>query len=146
MGKFSVTRALVALNTANDTLTFIAASGRRIKIYEVIVGGLATASAANVVQVSRSTGGTTGGGALTPQAIVSDQAASITVVNTTWVAQPTLAAGGPLLRLPVNSNGGVFRWVARPGDEIEARNAEQISIRSETGTGNISITVLFEEL
>lgn len=146
MAKYSVTRASSALSTTTDSITIIPASGRRIKIYEVIVGGLATASAANALMVSRSTGGATPASALTPQPVVTDQAASTTLVWTAWTTQPTINAGGPLLRIPVNSNGGVFRWVARPGDEIEARNLEQISLRSETGTGNVSITVSYEEL
>ena len=122
----------------------ITGSGRRIAIKQIIIGGLGTASAANVVQVARSSGGTTGGGAITPVLLHStDGASANTVVNTTWSGQPTL--GNVLLRLPVNANGGVIVWTAPPGMEIEARNAEQISLRSEVGTSNVSITVIFEE-
>jgi len=118
MSMHSVTRSNVALNTANDLLTFIAAASRKIKLHEISVGGMGTASAANEIAVQRSTGGTTGGGAITPESVDPDSLAdSVTVVNTTWSAQPTLS-GTPLLRLPVNANGGVYRWggKARAGD------------------------------
>jgi hypothetical protein len=144
MSIHSVTRSNVALNTANDVMTIIAAANRKIRILEVTVGGMGTASAANEVAVQRSTGGTTGGGAITPESFDPDSLAdSVTVVNTTWAAQPTLS-GSPELRLPVNANGGVFRWVARPGQELNVRNSGQLSIRPAVGSSNISIHVVYE--
>lgn len=145
MSTYTVTRASTVLSTTNDLLTIISASSRRVRIIEISIGGMGTTSAANSVMVQRSTGGTTGGGAITPEKTIGDAPAASTVVNTTWAAQPSLS-GTPLLRLPVNSNGGVYRWVARPGQEIELRNGEQLSIRSETGTGNVVTHVVFEEL
>jgi hypothetical protein len=140
----SVTRSNVTLNTANDLMTIIAAANRKIRIHEIQVGGLGTASAANEIAVQRSTGGTTGGGAITPESVDPDSLAdAVTVVNTTWSAQPTLS-GTPILRLPVNANGGINRWLAKPGQEIVVRNSGQLSIRPAVGSSNISIHVLYE--
>jgi len=144
MSIHSITRSNFALNTANDALTFIAAANRKIRVLEISVGGMGTASAANEIAVQRSTGGTTGGGAITPESLDPESLAdSVTVVDTTWAAQPTLS-GGPVLRLPVNANGGVYRWVARPGSEIVVRNSGQLSFRSAVGTSNVSIHVLYD--
>lgn len=145
MAFYSVTRPLVALSTTTDLMTFISAANRRVRIHAILIGGLATASAANSVMVQRSTGGATGSAPVTPEKTATDAPAAVTVVNTAWVTQPTLSLT-PLLRLPVNANGGVVRWTAYPGREIEIRNTEQLSIRSETGTSNITITVEFEEI
>jgi len=143
MGLYSVNRSNVALNTTDDLMTFIAPANRRIRIVEVSIGGMGTASAANELRVARSTGGTTGGGALTAEPLEPDSVTAGSTVNTTWSAQPTI--GNVMLRLPVNANGGVYRWVARPGEEIVARNSGQISLRSAVGTSSVSVHVVFEE-
>jgi len=144
MSMHSVTRSNVALNTANDLLTIIVAASRKIKIHEISVGGMGTASAANELAVQRSTGGTTGGGAITPESVDPDSLAdSVTVVNTTWSAQPTLS-GTPLLRLPVNANGGVYRWLAKPGQELVVRNSGQLSVRPAVGSSTVTIHVVYE--
>lgn len=143
MALYSVSRSNVALSTSNDLMTFLSPTNRRLRIVEISIAGMGTASAANELMVCRSTGGTTGGGALTAEPLEPDSAAAGSTVDTTWAAQPT--AGNVILRLGVNANGGVFRWVARPGEEIIARNAGQISLRSAVGTSNVSVHVIFEE-
>lgn len=133
-----------ALNTASDLMTIIPASGRRIQIIEIAIQGMGTASAANELGVYRSTGGTTGGGAMTATKLSTDAPSAASTVNTTWSGQPTL--GGKVLALGVNANGGIYRWVARPGEEIESRGGvDQISLRSAVGTSNVSVTVVVVE-
>lgn len=143
MSTYYVTRASSALSTTNDTLTIVGAANRTIKIKRITIGGLGTASASNVVQVARSTGGTTGGGAQTANPMTTGAGATACVVNTTWSAQPTLTS--VLDRVPVNANGGLAVIYYPPGQEPELRGTEQLSVRSETGTSNISITVVFDE-
>jgi hypothetical protein len=143
MPLYAVSRSNVALSTTADLMTFLSAASRFCKIWEISVGGMGTSSAANEVLVATSSGGTTGGGALTLEPLDPDSPAGVTTVNTTWSAQPTI--GDVLLRLPVNANGGIYRWVARPGQELKARGAGQISLRSAVGTSNVSIHVVFEE-
>lgn len=143
---YLINRASAALSTTNDLLTLVGAANRTVRIRRVTIYGLATASAANVVLMQRSTGGTTGGGAITPAPQVnSDRAASFSAF-TTWSAQPTLTANTVLGRFGVNANGGVASVYYPPGYQPEIRGTEQISFRSEIGTSNVSIEVEVEEL
>ena len=144
MASYKVTRASTALSTTNDIISMIAAASKKCIITSITVGGMGTTSAANSLIVARSTGGTTPATALTPALTDTDDDAANTAVWTAWTGQPTLASN-PLLRIPVNANGGVTRIVFPPGHEIRLRNSEQLSFRSETGTSNIVITVEFSE-
>jgi hypothetical protein len=144
MALFALTRSNFALNTANDSLTLIAAANRRLIIHEVSLVGLGTASAANEIVLSRSTGGTTPGGAITAEELEADGGAAAFTNATTWSAQPALSGTG-ILRLGVNANGGVYRWVSKSRTEIILRNSEQVSIRSAVGTSNMGMHVIVEE-
>jgi hypothetical protein len=145
MGQFySLSRAASALSTTNDTLTIIAAAARALRIHEVMLAGQGTASAANEVAVARSSAGTTPGGAVTEVGLNPNNAALAATNATTWSVQPTL--GDVLLRLGVNANGAINRWVAKPGQEIEVPAATQISIRSISGTSSVSLHVIVEEI
>lgn len=148
MATYTVQVSNTALSTSNDLMTFLPAANHPIQIIEISVAGMGTASAANELGVYRSTGGTTGGGAITPTPIgkylsASNTPTANTVVDTTWTGQPTL--GGKILALGVNANGGIYRWVARPGEEIICANTDQISLRSAVGTSNVSVFVVFVE-
>ena len=66
-GIYTITRTSTALSTTNDAMTIIAPASRTVRILSIRITGGATASAYNEVLISRSTGGTTGGGAITPQ-------------------------------------------------------------------------------
>jgi hypothetical protein len=145
-GFYSLSRASAALSTTNDHLTIIPAASRTFDLIEVSIGGLGTASAANVLLTSRSSGGTGGGGAVTAQPLREAQAAFGGTNFTTWAMQPTL--GPTLLRLPVNANGGIYRWVRPPGmvtTFIAGNTNPQLSFRSETGTSSISFHTIVEE-
>jgi hypothetical protein len=148
VGTFSVAKDSVTLSTAADAITLVPAAAHPIRIVEISIGGMGTASAANSLGVYRSTSGTTPGGAITPTAYgrysSTNPPVSNTVANTTYSVAPTLT-GTYALILPVNSNGGIYRWVARPGEEIVVANADQLSLRPLTGTGVCSIHVVWEE-
>lgn len=144
MSTFTYQVSNTALSTAADMMTIIPAASRRIQVIEVSIAGMGTASAANELGVYRSTAGTTGGGALTATKLSTDAPAAASTVNTTWATQPTL--GGKLLALGVNANGGIYRWVARPGEELEFRGGvDQCSLRSATGTSSVSVHVVVVE-
>jgi len=146
MGQYIVARDAVTPTGGQDVLTFISASSRRLRIKEISVVGRGSTSAAQQLQVGRSTGGTTGGGALTPDKFDhSDQAAAAMTVNTTWSAQPTLGAHYEVVGW--NALGGPNRWVPPGGKGFEARNGEQISIRAPSGPTfqPVSISVVVEE-
>lgn len=144
MPLYTVTRTSTALSTSNDAMTIIASASKPLRLYIVDIKGMGTASAANEVLLSRSSGGTTGGGAITPNPVNTGSAAASFTVNTTWSAQPTL--GVPLWRFGVNANGAVDKFVAVPGAEISVPVSGQVSIRSASGTSSVTINVLIEEV
>lgn len=141
---YAVSASNVAMTAGNDLVTLISASNKRFKLHEVSISGMGTVSAANEVQIARSTVGTTPGGAQTPTPLIADSPAAATVADTTWSVQPTL--GTVIARLGVNANGGIYRWVAKPGEEPEWRNADQLSIRCAVGSSNVSWHAIFEEI
>lgn len=156
MAMYSVARDNVAMVAANDFLTLITAANRPIQVVEISVAGMGTASAANSLGVYRGTAGTTPGGAIV--AVPNGKVGAVTTGSapvagtttaTTWAAQPTVTAAagyGLLLALGVNANGGIYRWVARPGEEIICvGTTDVISFRPITGTSNISLHVVFME-
>lgn len=142
--RYSANRTSSALSTTNDTMTIIAPSTRALKIWEVRVYGQGTTSAANEVAVARSSGGATGGGAITPTPLATLASASGTTVNTTWATQPTL--GVVIRRIGINANGAYAPLVFMPGNEINVPPSGQISIRSISGTSNVTVEVIFEEV
>ena len=140
---YTLSRSNTALSTTADWITILSAAARSLRVREIGFGGMATASAANEIAIARSTGGTTGGGAVTAVPMNPNAAAAAFTNFTTWSAQPTL--GNVILRLPINANGGVFRWVAPPGMEIQLPGGAQISLRSIVGTSNVTGYVIVEE-
>ena len=147
MALYMIRRSALAITAGNDVMTLITASNRKMRLWEVSASGLGTTSAANEFFFGPSTAGTTGGGALTPTPVDPDSVAAGMTVNTTWSAQPTLGAHG--LAFGVNANGGTYRWVARSGEEIVARNghasAPQLSYRVVSGSSTITTHVVIEE-
>jgi hypothetical protein len=65
-------------------------------------------------------------------------------VATTWSSQPTL--GDTLWRFGVNANGGIDKFVAIPGAEVQVPVSGQLSIRSASGTSNVVLSMLIEEV
>ena len=144
MAMYWVSARSITPNTANDLITLVSAANRRLKLKAVSIFSHGTTASANQVVVSRSTAGTTGGGALTPQAVHADNPAASTVANTTWAVQPALTAGSALT-LDVGGNSGLNRLQAINGTEIEARNGECISIRPLNTGVNFTVNCLIEE-
>lgn len=144
MPLYTVTRTSSALSTANDTITIVASATKPLRVYIVDVKGMGTSSAANEVVLARSTGGTTGGGGITPTPTNTGSAAASFSVFTTWSAQPTL--GSVLWRFGANANGGIDKFVAIPGAEISVPVSGQLSLRSISGTSNVVVDALVEEV
>lgn len=139
---YSVSKDAAALSASDDFLTITAPAGRSLRVHEISLGGMGTASSANEVKVMRSTGGTTPV-AVTPVPLNPNAAAAAFSAASSWTTPPT--PGAVLLRLPVNANGGVYRWVAKPGCEIEIPGGGQISIRGAGTASVISAHALVEE-
>lgn len=145
MPLYTVTRTSAALSTSNDLLTLVASATKPLRVLIADIKGMGTASAANEVLMARSTGGTTPGGAIAPEKVNSGSAAPALAAYTTWGAQPSLAPQ-PLWRFGVNANGGVDKFVAMPGAEFSVPVGGQVSFRSASGTSNVTIAVLVEEI
>lgn len=145
MPLFTLTRTSTALSTTADLVTLVASASKPLRVLIADIKGMGTASAANEVIMSRSSGGTTPSGTITPEKINSGSAAASFSAYTAWVTAPTLAAQ-PLWRFGVNSNGGIDKFVAVPGAEISVPVNGLISFRSASGTGNVTISLLVEEI
>lgn len=147
MAFYNFSRSNVTMNLSNDLLTLISAASRRNRLSVLEVNGQGNTSAQGEVGVFRSTGGTTGGGALTPTKNQSDAPSPAFTNFTTWSAQPTLS-GDALWRLGVNQNGAINRNRApvSKDEQPEFRNAEQLSIRPVIGTHAISMWGTVEEI
>ena len=144
MRLYTITRSNVTANVSNDLVTIIAPANKQVRIKRIRVSGESTSSTAMRTVVQRSTGGTTGGGSLTPEkSSTSDAAASVTVYST-WSVQPTLS-GAAHYSDSWNAFGGGFD-LTLDGREIYLVNTEQLSIRNTIGTGLLSVEVELEEL
>lgn len=132
MGRYTVSRENFTPTAGSDALTLISGTGRRIRLIEVRFSGRGTTSAAQQVTVSRSTAGTTPGGAIVPsKADHSEQLASNFTTATTWAAQPTPETNGIVCGF--NALGGAHAFPAPRGAVLEARSGECISLRAAAG-------------
>jgi hypothetical protein len=145
MPLFTVTRTRVALSTTNDLLTITAAATKPLRIYIADIKGMDQASSPNEIVLARAgTQGITGSSAITPVKVNSGSASASFTVYTAWSTQPVL--GDVLWRFGVNANGGIDKFVAIPGAEISVPVAGQVCFRSVSGTSNVTINVLVEEV
>ena len=148
MARFTMSRGSATMNTANDLLTIIAAASRKLLLVDLLLGGTGATSAAAAyceVGIYLSTGGTTGGGALTPKKWETDNPTQGFTNFTTWSVQPTLS-GDPYYRIPFNNYAGVVGKPIKPIGDLIIRNSEQISIRPISGTSAITLTVVVDEI
>ena len=147
--RYVVKQQLITPTAGNDIVTITSISSRRGRLIEVTVAGRGTTSAAQQIEIGRSTGGSTGGGAQTPGKFDhTDEPAAVFTYNTTWASQPTLDAHSEVLGW--NALGGGGRWVPPRGSAFEIRGAatpEQLSIRASAGVSfqQASLSLVFEE-
>lgn len=144
--RYLIKQQNVTPTAGNDILTILSVANRRGRIVEVSVAGRGSSSAAQQIEVGRSTSGTTGGGAVTPDKFDHvDQPSPAFTYYTTWSVQPTLSTNSEVIGW--NALGGANRWIPPKGSGIEIRNADQISIRASSGVSfqAMSLSVVFEE-
>ena len=148
MSLYSLSRGGVTMNTAQDLVTLVAASNRKFKVVDMVfAGNAATSSSAAYCEIGLylSTGGTTGGGALTPKKWETDEPTQGFTNFTTWSAQPSLS-GDPYFRIGFQAYGGVFSKPIMPQRDLIFRNAEQLSIRPISGASVVSFTLVVDEV
>lgn len=133
--------------SATETPTLSSATGRRLRVLEVVVGGGGSSSAAQGLVMSRSATGTTPTNAITPdKAEHAEQPAFAGTTNRTWTTAPAGATNGVVL--PFNALGGGFRWTATQKiPALEARNGEVIVFKAPAGVTPqpCSLSILVEE-
>ena len=153
MAVFSIRKAggVITPDTATVAyLSIIPATNRAIRCVEVSHSGLGTATAANEMQLAPAPVGTTPGGAVTPNPYgpTSTAAAGFTTATTYATAPVTPATAG--LGYGVNSNGGVYRWLAKTNFELISQQAiaayATLNWRVVSGTGTLAGHVIIEEL
>lgn len=150
MSMYSATVSNTSISsTTNDIMTLVPASNRRVQLIEFSVAGCGTASSAaqiNIYQVT--TAGATGSGAITANKFDFYAPAQASSVFTGWTTQPVV--GSIIVPLAVNANGGIYRWVARPGEEIYAIGGlatnMQISVRASLAPStNFTVSIVWME-
>lgn len=148
--RYALTRSNTALSTTADLLTLISAAAKALRVWEISIGGMGTTSTAQELLVSRaSAAGVTGSGALTAVPLNPAAPAAGFTNFTGWTTQPTLS--NTIIRLPVNANGGIYRWVAlNPESAIlipaGGAAAGTLSFRSAVGAGNVTFHAIVEEI
>lgn len=143
--KYIVEQRNVTPTAGNDVITIASPSSRRARLVQVAVAGRGTTSAAQGLELFRSTAGTTPGGSVTPdKGEHSDQPAASSVCSTTWSVQPTVGTNG--VAIGWNALGGAMIYNV-PKGLLEARNGECISLRAPASYTfqACSITATFEE-
>jgi hypothetical protein len=144
--RYTISRDNVTPVGGQDLLTIISPANRRVRLVQFDVAGRGSTSAAQQLNISRSTGGTTPGGALTPnKADHTDLPTATFTTATTWAAQPTV--DNNFVPIGWNALGGANRWIPPKGSIYEARNGENISIRAPSGPTfqACSIAAIIEE-
>ena len=143
MARYTDRVSNVTPTVGNDLITISATASVIFQSIDIVIGGMGTASAAQSVDVLRSTVGTTPV-AQTPSPVNPNSPAATVTASTGWAVQPT--PGVILLSLPCNANGGVVRWLAAPGEEILHLVATNISLRQGVGTVAENANLVFDQL
>ncbi len=143
-GIFRLSRAATALSTTADLLTIVAGAANPLELLLVQLTGAANAAAFNEALLTKSTGGTTPGGAITPNG---DGTPAFSAY-TSWSAQPTPGTAGTATerwRFGLQAFGGVSQFQALPGTLIKVPAGEQVSLRSISGTSSATLQVVLIE-
>jgi hypothetical protein len=138
MGRRYHGMASAATGTNLTILTLISAATIRPKLYDLIIGCVATpADQATKFSVLRFTAAGTEGSGFTPVAIdPNDPAALADYGCGAFGVEPTYTANSNVLQISMNQRATI-RWVAAPGGELmaPATAANGLGVRSISGTG-----------
>lgn len=152
--RYTVTLANTAQVVGTDFFSITAAANRSIRLVEINYAGNGTASAANIMKVSRfATTAAVGAptGAITPSKMNTAAPAAAALAQTAFATSPPTGGEVIVMQLSANANGGIFRWVAPPYGEIEVPGGGQavqlatICFRPIIGTSNMTMNVIFDE-
>lgn len=128
---------------ADDLLALDATAIEVGAVMEFAIGGEVITTTAARVRLSRSSGGTVPIAADVQQRHPNGQAPVLQAVDS-WTAQPALTVGA-LFGTSWNAHGGVIRWLAAPGEEMEIVGAAQLSLREVTAAVALSGSLIWLE-
>jgi hypothetical protein len=140
---YSNVRAGAALSTSADHVFFKSAASGQARLLELIIGGEATVSAVNRVQVAYMNATLAGNTNATPEKFSTRSPAA---AGTYGFGNTSALLAGSQIVLAFNAFGGFIDWKAAPGSELYFVNGEVIGVRSLSGTSTCSTTGVFEEL
>lgn len=140
-GIYTVTRAATALSTTNDLATLVAAAAKPLRVHLIDITGAGAAAALNTVLISRSTGGTSGTGGITPTPTDPSMPAASFAAYTGWSAQPTI--GATLWRAFAQPARGRLR-AASSLLRLPPMNNDKLPIRDTFGAGLIARPTMAE--
>lgn len=150
MARYNGDRASIAPATGVANWVLETVAGVELNIIEISWGGEMTASTAMRTRIARDsvvgTGARTAGNV---QKINMHSPANSAFFSTTYLTlQPSINAGA-LFGTSWNAHGGVVRWLAAPGEELNAYDAgattASIECRADVGTGTSSYDTVWEE-
>lgn len=145
----AMTRANASTSLAMGSITAAAASPRRAKIYDLLLGAGGSPADNNIIwDVIRCTTAGTAGSNVTPGALdAANTLASTIVIGQAHTVDPT-TSGVSHLHVALNQRA-TFRWVAAPGGELmvpaTASNGFKITTPTAANTPQVDATVHFDE-
>ena len=148
MGRRYHSRGSVAVGTDKSAVSLISAATIRPRLYDLIIGCVATpADAATNWAVQRFTADGTGT-AFTPIALDPADPAPLATSKSNYTVEPTVTAATFLFQASINQRA-TFRWVAAPGGELvapaTAANGLVVKSASSTVTTTHECGIWFEE-
>lgn len=149
MARYVITGSQAVASPTDTCLALIAATTRRGKIYDVLVGSTAT-PADNALQwlLQRFTTDAGTSTSVTPEPIDFDDTAAILTAGENHTGEPTYTSGKILLDIPMNQRS-TQRWVASPKGELfvpaSANNGAGLQPVHGSFTGVVNAMMHFEE-
>ncbi len=148
MSRYDVTSAKSGVNTANTIMWAIKAGASRVRLLELALSVEVAPTTGPAWRFNRPTAVGTATATVTPQAEDPSTGASLTLLETTWSAAPTLAGTDHRRFAIPNSIGSgiVFTWYDRPFIIAAAGSLAIVNANaSGTTTGTLSTYALIEE-
>ena len=151
MAKYVIAREGATPVAGNMMLGLTTGLQEIAKVTEIRIGGEAASSTKNRMAVRRSTSNLTTPTAQTPAKKSSTSPAAYTDASTTATGEPTTAAAPAIWTESLDAHGNTIHWIApEEADALLVQGAtagnNEITLESSSGTGVVSIEIVFEEV
>jgi hypothetical protein len=145
--RYVVKQKGVTPGSGTDIFTIVSVATRRVRLVEVAVAGNGTTSAYQMIEVGRSSAGSSSSVQVTAGKFdhTEEPASGAASYPTVWGTQPTLDTNSEVIGW--NALGGANRWIPPKGSGLEARNGEMVSLRASVGVTfqPMSVSAIVEE-